>query len=354
LVGPRAAKSLIDFSKEEGQLKVSGAFTKIDVSKGSASSIHLFVNRRPISNSMLLSAIADGYGTRLMRGRYPIGYLMLDIPPNEIDINVHPTKREIKFSNPEMVRKSVLQAIEEAFSGLDSTPQLGDIMDYVRIGKATEKLEQGIPRHDFQARIETVDAVSESAPPLTPLFQLFDTYIVARGLVDDSIVVIDQHAAAERITYERILESLGQGDRRFQQLISPSILELTASEKVALEENKEHLRNIGFEIEEFGGGSYRLTSVPIVLGVEQGEASLKAVLDDVSKAGRRRPLGEELIWKVACHGSIRAGEDLSRQQMLALIVDLFKTKNPYNCEHGRPTMISLGISDLERLFKRQI
>ena len=354
LVGPRSAKSLLEFLKKIESLEIRGALTKMEVTKSSPSSIYLFVNRRPVVSSVLLSAIADGYGTRLMRGRYPVGYLMIDIPPEDIDVNVHPTKKEIRFLRPDEVRESVLQAITDVFKGSDATPSLGDIMSYTKVGEVPEKLKSMPIRPLTQAQLEMAKEDKTSLPPLIPMFQLFDTYIVAKGVDEDSVVILDQHAAAERISYEKIMESLKQGDKRYQKLLSPALLELTASEKAALEENLVHLDNLGFEIEEFGGGSYRLLSVPVVLGAEHGENALKLVLDDISKAGRRRPVGEDLIWKVACHGSVRAGESLAREQMNRIISELFKTENPYTCEHGRPTMISLKRSDFERLFKRQL
>jgi len=354
LIGPRAAKRVVEFSKSiNDEIEIIGALTKIDVTRSSPSSIYLFVNKRPVSSPLLLSAIADGYGTRLMRGQYPIGYLMIELSPEEIDVNVHPTKREVRFSNPEKIRESIVHAIDEAFRGTEMTPSLGDLMEYTKVGEIPADIEPAVDMRRTQSEIVVDEKEEAPSPPLIPLFQLFNTYIVAQGS-GDSIVILDQHAAAERITYERILESLKEGARISQRLLSPVILELTSAERSALEENMEHLGSLGFEVEEFGGGSYRLVGVPVVLGAEQGERALRSVLDDLSKASRRRPLGEELIWKVACHGSIRANEPLTKHQMSVLISDLFKTSNPYTCEHGRPTMISLSRGDFERLFKRRL
>lgn len=355
LIGMSAAKNLVGFSSSPRPgMRIEGGLTKIAVTRSSPSSIYLYVNRRPVASSVLLSAIADGYGTRLMKGRYPVGYLMVEMPPDEIDVNVHPTKREVRFADQEFVKGSVVHAIEEALGRADLTPKLGDIMEYADIGSEIEKGESptGIPTR--QAEFETVERKEDAGhAPLVPLFQLFNTYIVAQR-TDDTIVIVDQHAAAERITYERLLESLKDGEKASQRLLAPAMLELTSAEKAVLEENSEQLRRLGFELEEFGGGSYRLVAVPVVLGAAQGERALKLVLDDLTKAGRKRPVGEELIWKVACHGSIRANEPLTRQQMGMLISELFKTSNPYTCEHGRPTMISLSVGDFEKLFKRRI
>ena len=354
LIGPRAARRVVEFSKSiDDEIEIAGALTKIDVTRSSPASIYLYVNKRPVSSPLLVSAIADAYGTRLMKGQYPIGYLMVEISPKEIDVNVHPTKREVRFADPERIKESVVHAIEEAFRDTDMTPRLGDLMDYTKVGGIPEAIRPSAETPKMQSELQVSEGEEAVSAPLVPLFQLFDTYIVARG-AGDSIVVIDQHAAAERITYERMLDSQKNGKTVSQRLLSPAILELTTTEKTVLEENLEHFRALGFDIEEFGGGSYRLVAVPVVLGAEQGERSLRLVLDDLSKASRKRPVGEELIWKVACHGSIRANEPLAKHQMAALISELFDTENPYTCEHGRPTMISLSRGDFERLFKRQV
>lgn len=354
LIGTSAARRIVEFSRSlDNELAVEGALTKIDVTRSSPSWIYCYVNRRPVSSPVLLSAIADAYGTRLMKGRYPIGYLMIEIHPNEIDVNVHPTKREVRFANPQRVKELVVHAVEEAFRGTDLTPKLGDIMEYANIGQIPEEIKHSLAPPKAQTKLETIELGEREAIPLTPLFQLFDTYIVAQG-TNDTVVIIDQHAAAERITYEKILKSLEMREKVSQRLLSPSILELTSAERAVLEENLESLGALGFEIEEFGRGAYRLVAVPIVLGAEQGERALKLFLDDLTMPSRKRPLGEELIWKIACHGSIRANEPLTRHQMAMLISELFKTSNPYTCEHGRPTMISLTEGDFKKLFKRRL
>jgi len=355
LLGPRAFKSLVEISAQSEGIILSGALTRMEVSRSSSSSIFLFVNHRPIQSSAIISAIADGYGTRSMRGRYPVGYLMLDIPPGEIDVNVHPTKREVRFSDPDRIAELVLHAIDRSFQKKDLTPTIGDLMDFMKIGRETETPRGIAIERTFQTRIEAENATKPSASlPFEPLFQLFNNYIVAAGAEEDAVIIIDQHAAAERVTYENILHSIEDGEKKSQELLTQSVLELTASERSALEENLDRLSSLGFDIEPFGGGAYRLRSVPVVLGKEQGEKALRELIDDISKEGRKRDLGEEIIWKVACHGSIRAGQQLALSEMRVLISDLLQTSNPYTCEHGRPTMISLKIGDLERLFKRKI
>ncbi|HDP97052.1 MAG TPA: DNA mismatch repair endonuclease MutL [Euryarchaeota archaeon] len=356
LIGVRAAKRLIDISAESEGASVDGKLTAMDVTRSSSSSIYLYVNRRPVTSPLILSAVADGYGTRLMKGRHPLGSIMIEVPPGSVDVNVHPTKREVRFAEPEKIRQLIVQAIDSSFRHEDPTPRLGDLMDYTKIGRSEGRAESSRSAdlsRPMQTRLEEEEP-AEASFPLEPLTQLLRTYIIATGADSDSLILIDQHAAAERIQYERILSSVKQGDDRSQRLIAPVMLDLASDEKNALEENMEHLRSLGFEMEPFGGGSYRLIGVPVVLGQEQGERALRGVLSEIVKADRRRPLGEELIWKVACHGSVRAGEELTRSQMRDLISSLLRTDNPYTCEHGRPTMISLTTGDLERLFKRRV
>lgn len=352
LIGARAASRLVDIDAVSGDMRISGALTRMDVTRSSTSSIFLYVNRRPVRSPYILSAITDGYGTRLMRGKYPMGYLMIAVPPNNLDVNIHPTKREVRLAEPDRVRESVIRAVDDAFSDKASTLELGNLMDYMSVGNSVEGIETRGDRDAVQTQIVPEAAEGRDDAPLHPLFQLFDTYIVAMSGNASEIILIDQHAAAERVVYESILTSIDDERSRSQDLLTPLLIDLSSAERGVLEENREQIKTIGFEIEEFGADTLRLTKIPTVLGQAQGESALREVIDELSRVGRRRPLGEDLIWKVACHGSIRAGQSLTLSEMRRLIVDLFRTSNPYSCEHGRPTMISLKIDDLERLFKR--
>jgi DNA mismatch repair protein MutL len=179
-----------------------------------------------------------------------------------------------------------------------------------------------------------------------------NTYILAESR--GNLLLVDQHAASERVVYESVLESLKTGKEVSQNLLTPLVISLTSSEEKALEENRELLEKAGFRVEPFGKDAFALRSVPTVLGVTQGESVLRRILDELSQTPSPRRLGLDIIWRVACHTAIRAGETLSHAQMRQLMSDLMSTESPYTCEHGRPTMVVLSPADLEKLFKRRV
>jgi DNA mismatch repair protein MutL len=208
------------------------------------------------------------------------------------------------------------------------------------------------------ATVQTIFEVDDEAggqrpaQSIVPLAQIMNTYIIAEG--QGNLLLIDQHAASERVVYEKLLRALESGKEVSQRLVSPAVVSLTPAERRVLEESTESLARLGFVLEPFGGDSYALRSVPTVLGVAQGEQALRNILDDLARTAPEKRLGLEVVWRVACHTAIRAGEPLSPAQMRELISSLLRTENPYTCEHGRPTMVALTPADLERLFKRRV
>jgi DNA mismatch repair protein MutL len=190
------------------------------------------------------------------------------------------------------------------------------------------------------------------APHIVPLGQVMTTYILAES--KGNLLLVDQHAASERVVYESIQHALKSGNEVSQQLLTPLVVNLTATEQRVLEENKETLEKAGFKAEPFGKSSYALRSIPTVLGVAQGESALRNILSDLSQVTEPKKLGLDVIWRVACHTAIRAGDPLTQGQMRQLLSDLVRTESPFTCEHGRPTMIVLSPTDLEKLFKRRV
>ena len=156
------------------------------------------------------------------------------------------------------------------------------------------------------------------------------------------------------MVYEEVLRAMRCGKEVSQRLLTPLVLRLTPSEAKTLEENRELVERAGFAVEPFGGDSYSVRSIPTVLGVAQGEGALRNILGELAQMPSHRRLGLDIIWRVACHTAVRAGETLSNAQMRQLVSDLLRTESPYTCEHGRPTIIILSPADLEKLFKRRV
>jgi DNA mismatch repair protein MutL len=239
------------------------------------------------------------------------------------------------FFEPDLSYKYDLTKFSESFEPSKKI----EFEDHSRVMQATLKVREKTGER-------------EGKPLIIPLAQVMGTYILAES--GGSLLLIDQHAASERVVYESILRSIDTGEEASQRLLSPLVLQLSPLEVRTLEENREMLEKSGFSMEPFGKNTYALRSIPIVLGVAQGESALRNVLGDLSNMSPTKRLGLEVIWKVACHTAVRAGDALSESQMRQLISDLMRTNSPYTCEHGRPTMIVLSPTDLERLFKRRL
>jgi len=351
--GSKAADAMLHSVLETEGLRAESHLSRLEHTRGSGSDIRIFVNDRPVKSPRIVSAIVEGYGSRLMKDRYPLGMVRVFVDPARVDVNVHPTKREVRFADDGAVAEVVKECVRSSFERSD----LSFKYDLTHFAGRFEPSpgSAGIPGiGTVQMILEVDDGAGSTKPstPIAPLAQIMNTYILAEG--QGGLLLIDQHAASERVVYEKLLRAADSGKEISQWLVSPAVLDLTPVERRVLEESGESLARLGFVLEPFGGGSYALRSVPTVLGVAQGEPALRNILDDLARTAPEKRLGLEVIWRVACHTAIRAGEPLSNAQMRELISSLLKTENPYTCEHGRPTMIVLTPADLEKLFKRRV
>jgi len=351
--GPKTADSMLHGSFEADGLKVESHLSRLEHTRGSASDIRIFVNDRPVKSARVISAIIEGYGSRLMKDRYPMGMVKVAVDPAQVDVNVHPTKREVRFADEAVVARAVRECVRSSLA----EPDLSYRYDLTPFSGRFEP-SPGPEGSSGIATVQTIFEVGDEAGgqgpahSIVPLAQIMNTYIIAEG--QGNLLLIDQHAASERVVYERLLRALESGKEVSQRLVSPAVMSLTPAERRVLEESTESLARLGFVLEPFGGDSYALRSVPTVLGVAQGEQALRNILDDLARMAPEKRLGLEVVWRVACHTAIRAGEPLSPAQMRELISSLLRTENPYTCEHGRPTMVVLTPADLERLFKRRV
>ena len=353
--GAKVAKDMLVGEAEGDGLRVEAFFARLEHSRPSPSELRLFVNHRPVRSRRMASTVVSGFGSRLMKDRYPVGVVKVFVDASAVDVNVHPTKREVRFDDESTVMDAVARCVADALSG----PDLSYRYDLTRFSE-TFVPDTPVPAADGpgQSAGEQSTLVSSGEPPdervagIRPLAQVMDTYILAES--EGRLLLIDQHAASERVVYERLLKAI-DGDRGISQdLLTPLVLTLTQTEATTLEENLEALSSTGFAAEPFGGGSYALRTVPMVLGAAQGERALKDILADLAESTVPRPMGQEFVWRVACHTSIRAGERLSHQRMAQLVSDLMACESPFTCEHGRPTMVVLSPADMEKLFKRRV
>jgi len=351
--GHKVAADMLSGHAEGEGVRVEAHLARLEHTRSSPSDLRIFVNHRPVRSRRMVSAVVKAFGSRIMKDRYPIGVLKVLVDGSAVDVNVHPTKREVRFDDEPLVMDTVERCVADAVEGSD----LSFRYDLTRFSETFESVVPSVTMigpgsTQSQLPVAGGDDGSEGPHGIRPLAQIMDTYILAES--GGNLLLIDQHAASERVVYERVLAAVDGGDEISQELLTPLVLTLTPTESKTLGENLGMLSKAGFRIEPFGGDAYSVRSVPTVLGLAQGERSLRDILADLADMSAPKRMGQEFIWRVACHTSIRAGENLSDAQMRQLISDLIGTESPYTCEHGRPTMIVLSPVDLEKLFKRRV
>ncbi|MGQ9581954.1 MAG: DNA mismatch repair endonuclease MutL [Thermoplasmatota archaeon] len=341
---------------------VRGYISRPSLSRGRPSHMRFFLNGRWFSDRMLDATVLEGYGELLPAGRYPVGVLHLEMNPAQVDVNVHPAKSVVRFADEGRVRGAVLDAVRSALATAASQP-------HGVPGRPLEPLPfkpQAPPRVETGPVQRTIYGAEAPPPPPPPepekglpelelLGQAHNLYII--GQTKDGIVIVDQHAAHERICYERLREQFSTGRVRSQTLLTPRTMELGARERRALEEGRETVGRLGYQVEEFGGRSVVVKAVPVVGGVAMPPESLREVLGEMLEsfgrpARRSEVQADRLLKLMACHESVRSGERLEAAEMRELVDALYRTQNPFSCPHGRPTMIHMSRRDLERKFGR--
>lgn len=334
--GAEIAKQLLKVESE----KIKGYVSKPNLSRIDRTYESFFVNGRYIRNALVSSSLESCYRTLLPSGRYPVAVLFLSVNPAEVDVNVHPSKREVKFLKTKEVLDAVSSSVRKSLASIEMRP--GQISSSFHFSPETDNLLFG---GETQAQaMPEIEILVDDVQPLIPLYQLKNTYIVATD--GESLALIDQHAAHERILYDRL--SAGQQDcMTSQALLVPETLEFNHPEALLLEENLDYIKSLGFDLELFGKDSFVVRAVPVMLKKE----SVRALLEDL-ELGREKAR-EKVLKLMACHGAIKAGDKLTADEINRLIRDLYKTQNPLTCPHGRPTIIQFTEVDLEKLFARR-
>jgi DNA mismatch repair protein MutL len=354
----------IDASRES--LRLSGFAGLPTYNRGTAAAQYLFVNGRPVRDKLFLGAVRAAYLDVLARDRYPVVALFLDIAPSEVDVNVHPAKSEVRFRDAGRVRGLIVGALRHALAGARhraSTTVSDAALAALRpqmSGRQSERLfvaqpgfaEEGEP---FSAREETYAELEGAIPPLgLARAQLHETYILAETA--DGFVLVDQHAAHERLTMERLKQARANGGVGRQMLLVPEVVELEAGAQARMLARAAELEALGLVIEGFGGAAILVREVPAALGPCDAGAIVRELADELAEEGEGLTLTERLdhvVATMACHGSVRAGRRLSLAEMNALLREMEKTPRAGQCSHGRPTYIELKRADIERLFGRR-
>jgi len=376
--GHAVAKELIELEESEPsgktRLKLYGFVSKPAVSYSTRRYIFTYVNRRYVKNELMVNAIKRGYRTLLPKNIYPFAVLSLQIEPSEINVNIHPKKHEIAFFHPESVFQFIVSSVSTTLRHADLIPEVVQRAEKERSvsrgelfglpegkGKEKDREKEAVSVHvHVQSSFESPETESGANHPEmscldilpAPLYQVLDSYIIAESKSGD-VIMIDQHAAAERINFERLIARYGRRIEK-QALLRPYVPELSPNQLLLLRENVQALRDMGFDIEPLGDGSYIIRAIPVVFHGMVHEDELieiiQRLIEDRSRVEERIKL---VFATAACKASIKAGEKLSYESMRAIVEELKKTKIPYTCPHGRPTMIRLTRKEIEKRFKRR-
>jgi len=351
----RGARGTLVAIEEEGSISyelIAGHISAPGRDRSNRNGQVFFVNGRLVRSAALSSAWLAGYGSFGMTGRYPYGALAVQLPPGDVDVNVHPTKIEVRFANQAAVFDAVRRAVARTLRATDTVrPFAVRPIDVGPNGDVTDDV-----RTSGNATGEHPDAAQLSfGPPagrrdVRMLGQVERTYIVAAS--DGEMIVVDQHAAHERIAYEAIVDAAGATDTA-APLLFPSVIELTPARAAVLHDAEHDLAAAGVVVEPFGEGAYRIVSLPA--GYEKRRFDLDGLLDDLGADDAPREgvaHRNRVLATIACHSVVRAGEPLSPQEQASLYERLVRCREPHSCPHGRPTMLRLDRAALAKAFKR--
>lgn len=359
-------------SVSESGIKVSGLVSAPDLYRANRSYISLYVNQRPIQSRTLTYAVTEAYRGMIASERFPLATLMINIPAADVDVNVHPTKSEVRFRAEGDVFSALQRAVREVIVGGSPIPEMGiagfadrpgTLMGTVRVPEGIRGSGVGFspgltPETKSRPRVDVREPTSqevfpmmETLPALRVLGQSQETYIVAEG--PDGLYLIDQHAAHECVVYERLKIAAAKQNPEVQGLLEPAMVELTWMQAETVHEHGDVLTQYGWILEPFGDKTYLLRGVPAVLATKGPAKAFIELLDGAVEAAEFRVWEERIAATVACHGSVRAGLVLSHEEMVEMVRLLEKTQQPHTCPHGRPTMLHLSVNNLERQFGRK-
>jgi DNA mismatch repair protein MutL len=358
--GLDVGKAMLQIEPKENQdvllPGITGFTSPISLTRASRSYLSFFVNRRWVQNRMLTFALEEAYKGLLMVGRHPIAVINIWLPPQDIDVNVHPAKSEVRFRNERDVFTAIRKAVRDTLAIQASMPTLDTLSRQpLQVSSAERtfafdaKSEESVVKAPL-ATPPPAEPVAKSLPILRVVGQMSNTYIIAEG--PDGMYLIDQHAAHERVLFEKIRNERTRRAIEIQGLLQPLTVELTVRQQELMESQSEALSEYGFGIEHFGERTYLVRSVPALLKGHNVAQSLVEVLDFLAE-GEKGDRREEIAVSLACHGAVRAGQALSHEEMRDLIRQLEQASQPRTCPHGRPTMIHLSSLQLEKGFGRR-
>ncbi len=398
VMGREFAEDALVVGAERDGVRVEGFAGLPTLNRPTSQAQYLFINGRPVKDRLLLAAVRAAYGDLVPRGRHPMLAIFIALPPQEVDVNVHPAKSEVRFRDSALVRGLVVHALRNALAqvGVRTTSALaagamsalagasgagsGGSGGYSRAAPVTASYPRGRPysvpyrprpagfAEEWQMPLDGVampsantaaDAVvpepeAANQPLGAARAQLHRTYIVAE--TPSSVILVDQHAAHERLVYEKLKAALAGGRVESQMLLMPEVVELDADAASLLIGRADDLARLGLAIEAFGGGAVLVREVPALIAGGDVKALVRDLAEEMEMLGAADALEarlHEICARIACHGSVRAGRRLTPEEMNALLREMEATPHAHACNHGRPTFIELQLADIEKLFARR-
>ena len=356
LYGSELARAMVAVELSADSLVITGLVAPASLSRAGRGHQSTFVNHRWVRSPLLQRAIDEAYRGLLPEGRHAIAILDIQLPADRVDVNVHPSKAQVKFADEQSTFRYVRAAVSEALGKTRIAGEAQHMSTPVATqGAATGQTSWSVsepepPVSSFGTPSAAPTTGSASLPPLRILGQVLTTYIVAEG--PDGMYVIDQHAAHERVVFDRLLKQHEAHSPEVQGLLEPLTMELSPAEDAVLSSLADALATLGFALEPFGERSLLLRSIPASLAGSDVAATLREILQDLSQGGQGETF-ERLAESVACHASVRAGQQLTPEEMRQLVQQLEECAQPRTCPHGRPTILHFGVGQLEKLFGRR-
>jgi DNA mismatch repair protein MutL len=388
------------------KIGISGFIGQAGLSRQTRSQQVVFVNGRAIENSVITGAVREGYHTALMKGQYPVTFLFLELDPAAVDVNVHPAKREVRFRDPHGVREAVVRCIQQTLEHARANWQ-EQFRAPVRPGPAATVSAQGAPDLSLRSEVKAPEETHRELPHLSvvagvadlaqargpeiagqarllperrfnsadvpptpqseqrvtkPVQQQFEIIGVLSKLYvlmenSNGLVLVDQHAAHERVLFEELRRRMEQQGVPTQKLLLPQTFDVPPRDADWIEQNLSVLQKMGIGIESFGPNTFKIDSLPTFLDVSDPAQFMRKVIDDLKSAGNSASamrLGEQMIAKSVCRHAVKANDPLRYPEVEKLIRDLLDCDLPYCCPHGRPTMIQISLAELEKKFGRKV
>jgi len=376
--GPEVSDTLYYVDVARGPVRLTGYIADPACNRGNARMQYLFLNGRWIRDRSLAHAIQEAYRGLVMTGRYAVTFLFLELPPAEVDVNVHPTKAEVRFRDGQALHQLVFTTLRDRLRAENLVPRLMAPAQAAPLAGATPttRLPEPPPAVPWSlsappngaAALPFTSALPAAPPPPSPpapavpnlaelqpakAIQLYDTYLVLETA--SGMLVIDQHALHERILFEHFKERIRTGSLERQRLLIPEPVDLTAEQAARTLELRDALAELGLGVEDFGGGTVLVTSYPALLSRRAPQAILRAVVDHLTTQDRlpaREVLFNDLLSLMACHAAVRAGDRLTPEEIQALLEQRHLVDNTHHCPHGRPTALLFSRQELERQFRR--